>query len=153
MKEQEIKQELVSKLGLPEDKVIIQRERRLVAEAPLQNFTKTFDYVVNTMKFVVLCTITGTDDGDKFGVTYHMARIDGTVLNLRTFAPKTNPVIKTITATFPAATLYERELEDLLGMKIEGLPAGKRYPLPDDWPQGEYPLRKDWKTKTPSAGV
>ena len=41
----------------------------------------------------------------------------------------------------------ERELMDLLGAKVEGLPAGKRYPLSDDWPTDEYPLRKDWKKK------
>ena len=46
---------------------------------------------------------------------------------------------------FPAAEIYERELIDLLGAKVAGLPEGKRYPLPDDWPAGEYPLRKDWK--------
>jgi Ni,Fe-hydrogenase III component G len=37
---------------------------------------------------------------------------------------------------------------DLLGAQVEGLPAGRRYPLPEDWPQGEYPLRKDWKMDT-----
>jgi len=54
-------------------------------------------------------------------------------------------VIKTITDIFPPADIYERELEDLLGAKVDGLGDGKRYPLPDDWPKGEYPLRKDWK--------
>ena len=29
-------------------------------------------------------------------------------------------------------------------MQVQGLPPGNRYPLPDDWPQGQYPLRKDW---------
>jgi len=35
----------------------------------------------------------------------------------------------------------------MLGVQIEGLPPGKRYPLPDNWPAGQYPLRKDWKTE------
>jgi Ni,Fe-hydrogenase III component G len=35
---------------------------------------------------------------------------------------------------------------DLLGVRIEGLPAGKRYPLTDDWPANEFPLRKNWKS-------
>ena len=47
--------------------------------------------------------------------------------------------------TFPGAELYERELVDMFGISVEGLPAGNRYPLPDDWPQGQHPLRKDWK--------
>ena len=32
----------------------------------------------------------------------------------------------------------------MLGIKVEGLVPGRRYPLPDDWPKGQYPLRKDW---------
>jgi Ni,Fe-hydrogenase III component G len=34
---------------------------------------------------------------------------------------------------------------DLLGIEFEGLSAGNRYPLPDDWPAGDHPLRKNWK--------
>ena len=57
---------------------------------------------------------------------------------------------------FPAAHIYERELVDLLGAKVEGLPPGNRYPLPDDWPEVQYPLRKDWKQESsglPQEGV
>jgi hypothetical protein len=28
---------------------------------------------------------------------------------------------------------------------VEGLVPGVRYPLPEDWPQGDHPLLKDWK--------
>ena len=69
------------------------------------------------------------------------------MLNLKTTVPKDKPVIKTVTDYFKQAVLYERELEDLLGMKVEGLPEGRRYPLPDNWPVGDHPLRKDWKLK------
>jgi Ni,Fe-hydrogenase III component G len=50
-----------------------------------------------------------------------------------------------VTDRFPSAHIYERELIDLLGAKVEGLPPGNRYPLTDDWPKDQYPLRKDWK--------
>jgi Ni,Fe-hydrogenase III component G len=69
---------------------------------------------------------------------------------MKTFAPKSNPVIKTITNYFPAAHIYERELEDMFGAKVEGLTPGHRYPLPDGWPVGQYPLRKDWKQEKSS---
>jgi Ni,Fe-hydrogenase III component G len=46
---------------------------------------------------------------------------------------------------FVGAEIYERELVDLLGVKVEGLPSGNRYPLMDDWPKDQFPLRKDWK--------
>ncbi len=52
---------------------------------------------------------------------------------------------RTITDIFPSAVMYEREIADLFGIKVEGIPPGNRYPLPDNWPDGNYPLRKDWK--------
>ena len=66
------------------------------------------------------------------------------MLSVKTSVPKNRPVIKTVTSYFLSADVYERELIDLLGAKVEGLPAGNRYPLTDDWPVGQYPLRKDW---------
>jgi membrane-bound hydrogenase subunit beta len=35
----------------------------------------------------------------------------------------------------------------LLGAQVEGLPQSSRYPLPDNWPKGQFPLRKDWKAE------
>jgi Ni,Fe-hydrogenase III component G len=32
---------------------------------------------------------------------------------------------------------------EMLGVKIENHPNPKRLFLPDDWPEGEYPLRKE----------
>ena len=48
-------------------------------------------------------------------------------------------------AAYAGAQVYERELVDLFGAQVEGLPPGNRYPLTDDWPTDEHPLRKDWK--------
>jgi Ni,Fe-hydrogenase III component G len=89
--------------------------------------------------------MTGLDLGATLGVIYHLARPSGIVLNLATAVPKEKPVLQSITARFPAAACYERELADLLGFQVQGLPEGPRYPLPDSWPAGQYPLRKDWK--------
>ena len=47
--------------------------------------------------------------------------------------------------------IYERELVDLLGARVEGLVPGVRYPLPEGWPEGDHPLLKDWKPKTTAA--
>jgi NADH:ubiquinone oxidoreductase subunit C len=67
------------------------------------------------------------------------------MVNLKTSVIKSNPVINTVTSFFPGAEIYEREVSDLFGAVVDGLPKGNRYPLTDDWPKGEYPLRKEWK--------
>ena len=144
-KEENIQNELVSKFPFLTDKVKIQRERRIFADVPRVNFRNVLEYAVKELGFSFLCTMTGMDEGEDLSFIYHLARQDGIMLNLKIRAPKINPVINTITDYFKGAEIYEREVMDLLGAKVEGLTEGKRYPLPDDWPEGQYPLRKDWK--------
>lgn len=146
-KEERIQSDLVSKFSFLADKVKVQRERRIFADVPSRKFREVLEYAVKEMDFIFLCTMTGFDEGDNLAFMYHLTRYDGVILNLKITAPKDNPVIKTITDLFRGAEIYEREVVDLLGARVEGLPEGKRYPLPDDWPEGEYPLRKDWKKK------
>jgi Ni,Fe-hydrogenase III component G len=33
------------------------------------------------------------------------------------------------------------------------LPAGPRYPLPEDWPEGEHPLLKDWAPQSAATAA
>jgi Ni,Fe-hydrogenase III component G len=148
--EEEIKQQLIQKFPALEAATRIQRERRLWTEVPAAQFMDVFDYAVKQMGFSVFCTMTGLDEGESLSFIYHVARENGIILNIKTSVPKADPVISTITASFPAATLAEREVIDLLGAKVEGLPTGRRYPLPDDWPLNSHPLRKDWKPATPA---
>ncbi|MGA2071732.1 MAG: NADH-quinone oxidoreductase subunit C [Sedimentisphaerales bacterium] len=148
VEEEKIKQQLVERFGLPAEKITVQRERRIWADVAAANFGEIFDYAADKLGFVILATITGLDEGPTLGVIYHIARESGIILNLHISVPKDKPVIKTVSARFPAADAYEREMVDLLGMQVEGLPPGNRYPLPDGWPAGQYPLRKDWKSDT-----
>jgi Ni,Fe-hydrogenase III component G len=149
--EERITRELSSSFPFLEGKVAVRRERRIQAEVELPRFREVFDKAVGDLGFCILCIITGLDEGEHLGFLYHLAREDGVVLSLRTKTPKSDPTIRTITDRFPAAHIYERELVDLLGAKVEGLPPGERYPLPEDWPEGEYPLRKDWKPQGQEA--
>jgi Ni,Fe-hydrogenase III component G len=144
MSEENIKQQLTDKFNFLSDKVTIPRARRIFADVPLENFPEVFDFAIKQLGFSIMVTITGIDEGEMLGFIYHIAREDGVVLNLHTKAPKNKPVIKTVTSYFPVADAYERELVDLFGAQVEGLAEGNRYPLPDDWPKGQYPLRKDW---------
>ena len=66
------------------------------------------------------------------------------VVTVKTLVDRQSPAVRTITGVFPGAIFYEREVHDILGVKFEGHPDPRRLVLPDDWPDGVYPLRKDW---------
>lgn len=48
-----------------------------------------------------------------------------------------------VTPRVPACVWSEREVRDMFGLRPVGLPDERRLVLPDDWPEGLYPLRKD----------
>ena len=151
LQETTIQQQLGEKFDCLKDQVLVQRARRISAHVPAARVLDVFEYAVKNLNFTILATITGLDEGPALGLIYHLAQENGIVLNLATSVPKDRPVLKTVTAYFPAADAYERELIDLFGAHIDGLPTGARYPLPEDWPEGQHPLLKDWKPKTAEA--
>jgi membrane-bound hydrogenase subunit beta len=95
-----------------------------------------------------LATISGVDKGETFEFLYHFASPVANI-NLRTEIPRTDPRLPSICGPIPGAGLYERELQEMFGITVEGIPDGRRLNLPDDWPDGQYPLRKDWKHVRP----
>ncbi|NMC80497.1 MAG: hydrogenase large subunit, partial [Chloroflexi bacterium] len=44
----------------------------------------------------------------------------------------------------PSATLYERELMEMMGVQLVGTPSSDRLLLPDEWPENVFPLRKSF---------
>ena len=95
-----------------------------------------------------LSTISGVDLGESFELLYHFAST-AAVLTVRTEIPKSAPCVASICPVIPGAVLYERELQEMFGITVDGIPDGRRLNLPDDWPDGQYPLRKDWKHVRP----
>jgi len=151
-KEEDIQQQIVTRFPVTEGKFRLQRARRMWVEVPRELLIQLLEFVKEELKFTDFCTLTGLDDGENLGFLYHLAQEhSGIVLNIRTKAPKSDPVIPTITRFFPAAELAEREIEDLLGASVEGLASGPRYPLPDEWPLNEHPLLKNWKSQKEEA--
>ncbi|WP_297071311.1 NADH-quinone oxidoreductase subunit C [Thermococcus sp.] len=61
--------------------------------------------------------------------------------------------IPSITPVVVGASWSEREAMDMLGIVFDGHPEPKRLILPEDWPKGVYPLRKDfpYNKKLPPA--
>ena len=91
-----------------------------------------------------IIALTGLDLGETIGLMYHI-RSNGGIFTIRTEVPKQNPKLATIADILPGAVFHEREAADLFGVVFEGHPNPARLVLPDDWPVGLYPLRKDAK--------
>jgi Ni,Fe-hydrogenase III large subunit/Ni,Fe-hydrogenase III component G len=68
---------------------------------------------------------------------------DHVLCSVLVYLPADDPKIESISDVIPAASWAEREMRDLIGIE----PVGHRYPkrlvLPDGWPDGVHPLRKD----------
>jgi len=144
--EEKIQQELSAKFNFLSGNIQIVRPRRIsVSVAEYKNFRPVFEFAAKELNFIHLCMITGLDDGEVLSFIYHLAQDGGALLNIKVSIPKTDPKLNTVIDLFPGAEIYERELVDLLGVNVEGLPSGNRYPLTDDWPKDQFPLRKDWQ--------
>lgn len=140
-----IAEKIIKKYPSYAEALKVQRDRRIWMKVPYNEFRSFLEYAAKDLKVDIFCMLTGLDDKENYSFIYHMADLNGLMLNIETSIPKSGELsIDTITDIYPAAELQEREIFDLLGVKIKGLPEGRRYPLPDDWPDGEYPLRKDW---------
>ena len=127
--------------------------RRVYVSIPLALMPEALAFAAKDMGFAHLCAITGLDTGGEYEFLYHVSGPEGIVLTLKCRAPGGDGVvIPSALPVYPGATFYERELEGLLGVKVDGLPEGRQYPLPDNWPEGEFPMRKDWSQKENTNG-
>ncbi len=63
------------------------------------------------------------------------------------------PICRPSAAVIPGAILYERELQDMFGIVVENLPDPRPMLMSDDWPAGNFPLRKDWKFDRPAEVI
>ncbi|MFH1452946.1 MAG: NADH-quinone oxidoreductase subunit C [Armatimonadota bacterium] len=145
-KAENYKNELEKKFDYLKDKIDIKSENRIFTNyLPEEQFRPVLEYLAKEKGFWQICTISGMEEEDFYGAIYHLSHEDGTVLSLKLRTKdKKNITIKTVTEFYAGAELYERELVDMFGIKVEGLPEGNRYPLPDGWPDGVHPLRKDY---------
>lgn len=71
-------------------------------------------------------------------------REKGMLLTLVTMIDPEKPSFISITEKVHAAALYEREISDMFGLTPSGHPDARRLVFHGNWPDGAYPLRKDF---------
>lgn len=142
--ENEIIRKVKGVIGEDVLEIKVPRPRRIFILIDKKIFRKAVHYLTKGAGFSHVSTITGVDVGEEIEVIYHLNRGGSIELSLKVRVPKDKPVLSTITDIVPGATLYEREVHELLGVTFKGHPDLSPLVLPEGWPQNTYPLRKEW---------
>lgn len=119
--------------------------RRVYIDVAPDDITKTSRLMVADLgaRFQIA---TGVDTPVAIEVLYHWA-LDrlGCVFTVRTRLDRQDPEIESIAPFCPAAEWIEREMWELLGIRFRNHPDLRHLLLSDDWPEGKYPLRRDYR--------
>ena len=79
----------------------------------------------------------------RFQISYHIvSHRYKERIRLRVMIDETSASLDSMTAVWPSADYYEREVFDLFGVRFDGHPNLRRIMMPDDW--SGHPLRKDY---------
>jgi len=91
-------------------------------------------------------TASGVDLRYHMEILYHFLIEDiNLLISLRVKIQKPKLEIDSLSPIFEGANWIEREMHEILGINFRGHPDLRRLLLPDDWPDGVYPLRRDYK--------
>jgi Ni,Fe-hydrogenase III component G len=93
-----------------------------------------------------LAAITGLDLGTEVGEIEALYQFCAgpAVVTLRVRLPHAAARVPTVCEVIPSASFFERELSEMFGVTVTGTSYPNHLYLPDDWPEGVYPLRKDF---------
>ncbi|MDD5005841.1 MAG: NADH-quinone oxidoreductase subunit C [Candidatus Omnitrophica bacterium] len=88
----------------------------------------------------------GIDTRFNIEIIYHFTieRLN-LIISIRVKLDRDKPKVDSITPLIKGAEWIEREIHELIGVDFTGHPNLKRLLLSDDWPEGVYPLRADYK--------
>ncbi len=93
-----------------------------------------------------LATVSGIDTRSGIELLYHfMFPKDHQMITVKTKVKKPSPEIESIGVFLPAAIWIEREIFDILGVVFTNHPDPRRLIMADNWPEGVYPFRRDFK--------
>ncbi|MCD6422604.1 MAG: NADH-quinone oxidoreductase subunit C, partial [Elusimicrobia bacterium] len=138
-----MKEKVREKLGEKIEKWQERNSKRIYIQIKKEDIKKAVDIVFNDMgaRYQI---VTGVDNFDSFELLYHFSfdKEGGVIVSLRTFLERENPEIESLVSLIPGIAWIEREIWELLGINFVGHPNLKHLLLPEDWPEGNYPLRK-----------
>ena len=111
-------------------------------------FKNVVKHLMTLEEYPHLAVTSGYDIGKNIELVYHFSiyfgvRYKEISLNITVELPKSKPEIESICDLIPGALITEQEKQEMLGIKIKGIPKDERVFISDDFPKGIYPWRKD----------
>jgi NADH-quinone oxidoreductase subunit D len=92
-----------------------------------------------------LATVVGVDLGKEAGQVEALYPFceGAAITTFRVKVPRAGGSVPSLYTMYPNAMFFERELMEMFGVTVTGLPDTSHLFLPDGWPEGVYPLLKD----------
>jgi len=99
-------------------------------------------------KYPHFAVSSGYDLGKTVELIHHFSLYCGAKLrdisvNITVSLPKDDLTIDTICDLIPGALIAEQEKQEMLGVKVIGIPKDERVFIPKEFPDGIYPWRRD----------
>jgi len=125
--------------------------RRVYVEVKPEDIPETSRFLFRDLE-ARFSIATGVDTPTAMEVLYHWAfdQCD-LMLTVRTKLNRDEPVIESIARICKGAEWIEREMWELLGITFQNHPDMRHLLLVDDWPEGNYPLRRDYVKENKGA--
>jgi len=125
--------------------IVDKSSTRVYIEIKSSSLVKIAEHIFKNLK-ARFSIASGVDVRSHMEILYHFTFDDiNLVISLRVKLDKSKPEIDSLTSTFEAANWIEREIHEMLGINFKGHPDLRRLLLSDDWPEGVYPLKCDYK--------
>lgn len=119
--------------------------KRVYVEIKPESIIKVAQYIFQDLgaRFNIA---SGVDARERMEILYHFTIEDiNLLISLRVKLEKSKLEIDSLVCIFEGANWIEREMHELLGINFKGHPDLRRLLLSDEWPEGVYPLRGDYK--------
>jgi Ni,Fe-hydrogenase III component G len=143
MKRREIIENIKVRSGKDMLDFIDRSERRVYFTIKKEILPKIARYLFDDVK-ARFSIASGVDTRKAIEILYHFSVDEiGLMVSLRVVLEKPNLEVDSLTPIMKCAEWIEREIHELLGVDFKGHPNLKHLLLKDDWPEGNYPLRRD----------
>jgi Ni,Fe-hydrogenase III component G len=119
-------------------------ERRIYIDIPIPLLRDFSGFLFNDLgaRFIIASGVDTPRQGIE--ILYHWDFFQmPQVFSLRVFVPKSDLKVPSLADIISGTKWIEREINELLGIEFTGHPDMRHLLLPDDWPKGKYPLRRD----------